>query len=100
MTASPLEATSDGVRVALRVIPRSARTSFDGIRHGRLLLRVTAPPVDGAANQAVLGAVALALRVPKGRVTVVSGASTRDKVVEIAGVSLDAARAGLVSERD
>lgn len=82
-----VETTRDGsVRIALRVIPRSPRTTFDGVRNGRILLRVTAPPVDRAANEAVIAAVAELIGVPKRAVRIVSGDTARDKTVEIAGV--------------
>ena len=48
-------------RVEVRVIPRSPRTAVDGIRDGRVVVRVNAPPVDGAANDAVVAALAEAL---------------------------------------
>ena len=60
-----ITSTATGVRLAIRVMPRSPRTAIDGIRDGRLIVRVTAPPVDGAANDAVVAALADALDLPK-----------------------------------
>ena len=57
--------TPTGVRIDLRVIPKSPRTKIDGVRDGRLLVRVTAPPVDDAANDAVVETLARMLDVPK-----------------------------------
>jgi len=71
------------LRVDLRVVPRSSRNAIDGTRDGRLVVRITAPPVDGAANEAVIGAVAKFYGVPKSRVRIVSGARSRNKTVEI-----------------
>jgi uncharacterized protein (TIGR00251 family) len=71
------------LRVDLRVVPRSSRNAIDGTRDGRLVVRITAPPVDGAANEAVIGAVAEFYGVPKSRVRIVSGARSRNKTVEI-----------------
>jgi len=82
-----LSRTSTGVRLPLRVIPRSPRTRLDGVRDGRLVLRVTAPPVAGAANDAVIAALAEALDRPRRAVRVVAGESARNKLVEIDGVS-------------
>jgi uncharacterized protein (TIGR00251 family) len=76
-----------GVRLALRVLPRSSRTTVDGVRDRRLLVRVTAPPVDAAANRAAIGALADYLGVPRGTIRIVSGAAGRNKTVEIAGMS-------------
>jgi hypothetical protein len=82
------------VRIRLRVIPRASKTAMNGVRDGRLLLRVTAPPVDGAANTAVVAALATMLEMPRTAVRVVEGATSRNKSVEIAGVS-----AALVRQR-
>lgn len=60
-------------------------------------VRVTAPPVDGAANEAVCDLLAVTLHLPKGNVRVVSGASGRNKVVEIVGVTAQIVRARLTA---
>jgi len=69
----------------VRVIPRASRDGLAGMRDGRLLLRVSAPPVDGRANAAVCALLAKAAGVPKGAVSVVRGESSRDKRVRIEG---------------
>ena len=79
--------TSTGVRIDLRVIPKSPRTKIDGVRDGRLLVRVTAPPVDDAANEAVVELLARALDVPRRSIRIVSGATARNKTVEVAGMN-------------
>jgi uncharacterized protein len=74
-------------RVQLRVSPRAARTELVG-RHGPAWkVRVAAPPQDGRANDAAASLIADALAVPRSDVRLVAGASSRDKVVEIAGLS-------------
>ena len=88
----PIRATAAGVRIDLRVIPRSKQTKLDGIRDGRLVLRVTAPPVDHAANDAVIQALAALLDVPRRAVTLVGGELARSKSVEVSGIGVDAAR--------
>jgi len=70
------------------VIPRSARTSVGGERDGRLVVRVTAPPVDGKANNATLVALAQALAVPVRSLRIVLGDLGRNKTVEVSGLSL------------
>jgi uncharacterized protein (TIGR00251 family) len=69
----------------VRVIPRAARDELAGMRDGRLLVRVTAPPLDGRANAAVCALIAKRAGVPKGAVSVVRGESSRDKHVRIHG---------------
>jgi hypothetical protein len=85
------------VRIDIRVIPRATRTGIDGVRDGRLVVRVTAPPVDEAANDALVEALAGALDLPRRAVRIVSGAASRNKIVEIASADAAgiAARLGL-----
>ncbi|HEX5217246.1 MAG TPA: DUF167 domain-containing protein [Vicinamibacterales bacterium] len=74
-------------RVEVRVVPRSPRTAIDGVRDGRVVVRVNAPPVDGAANDAVIAALAEALGVPKRDIRIATGVTSRNKSLEIAGLS-------------
>ena len=74
-------------RVEVRVVSRSPRTAIDGRRDGRVVVRVNAPPVDGAANDAVIAALAEALDVPKRDIRIAAGATSRNKSLEIAGLS-------------
>jgi uncharacterized protein (TIGR00251 family) len=83
----PLGAHRLGVRIETRVTPRASRNGIDGVRDGRLIIKVTAPPVDHAANAAVIELVARALGVPKRAVTVVAGEQSRAKSLAVAGVS-------------
>jgi len=69
----------------VRVVPRASREQIAGMRDGRLLVRVNAPPLEGKANAAVCALLAKAAGVPKGAVTVVRGETSRDKRVRIEG---------------
>jgi uncharacterized protein YggU (UPF0235/DUF167 family) len=71
-------------------MPRSPKNVVGGIRDGRVIVRVTSPPVDQAANDAVVRMLANALGLPKGAVRLVAGHTARNKVAEAAGLSLDA----------
>ena len=82
-------------RIAVRVQPRARRDEIGGERDGALLVRVTAPPVEGRANDAVRKLLAKRLGVAPGRVAVIRGASGRDKVVEIEGMEEEAVRRAL-----
>lgn len=80
----------DGLRVALKVTPRAARSSVQGLEidaagRERLAVRVTAPPEDGKANAAVIRLLAKRWRVPPGDLELVSGSTARHKVVHVHG---------------
>jgi uncharacterized protein len=79
--------TAEGVRFTVHVQPRASRTEFAGLHGTALKLRVAAPPVDGAANDEVIDAIAAALGVSRRNIRIVGGTRSRRKVVEVAGVS-------------
>ena len=82
--------------IAVRVIPRAPRTRVDGTRGGALLIRLAAPPVDGAANDALIAFFAEALALPRRNISIVSGDKSRDKRVRIEGIDEPAARTRLL----
>lgn len=71
----------------LRVQPRASRSEFAGIHGDRLRVRLNSPPVDGRANAALVEFIAAAFDVPRARVVLEQGLSSRDKRVRV----LDAA---------
>jgi uncharacterized protein len=75
------------VRFAVRVQPRASTDEIAGVHGDALRVRLRAPPVDGAANAALIELLAACLGVAKQRVRVVTGASSRAKVVEVEGVT-------------
>ncbi len=79
-------------RLRVRLTPRARCDALGEWREGVLLVRVAAPPVDGKANEALVGLLAGALGVPKRDVTIVAGAASRDKAVEVAGLDADELR--------
>ena len=82
---------SDGVIIAVRVTARAGRDAVEGVdASGQLRLRVSAPPVDGAANKAVLRLVAKALGVPRSAVTIAAGAGSRHKRIRVDGLDAGA----------
>jgi len=81
--------------LSVRLQPRARRDEVVGERGGVVVIRVTAPPVDGKANEALCRLIAKAAGVPPSRVSVVRGHTARDKVVRVEGVALAALRAGL-----
>jgi uncharacterized protein len=73
------------LRVTLRVRPGAGRTKVGGEHDGALVVRVAAPAVDGRATEAALAAVAAAFGVRRPAVTLVTGATSRTKVVDVVG---------------
>ncbi len=80
--------TPDGVSLDVKVIPRAGVTKVAGIREGRLLVRLAAAPVDGAANDALVAFLSEILKLPARNIRVESGARRRIKQVRIAGTTV------------
>lgn len=89
MSAEALRVTvrAGAVRFSVRVQPRSSREGVDGVHGDALRVRVNAPPVEGAANEAVVAVIAGALGVPRRAVRIVAGETSRSKVVEVEGIA-------------
>ena len=84
-----------GVHLVVRVIPRAARTQIAGIRRGALLVRLAAPPVEGAANEALISFIATVFDVRRRAVTLLSGERRRDKRLAISGITPERIRESL-----
>jgi uncharacterized protein (TIGR00251 family) len=90
---SILAPADGGVRLRVRVQPRASRSEIAGVHGDELRIRLQAPPVDGAANEALVRFLADALGAPRAAVEIVSGLASRSKTVVIRGVAeADAAR--------
>ncbi|HWZ20329.1 MAG TPA: DUF167 domain-containing protein [Ktedonobacteraceae bacterium] len=76
------------MRIHVRVIPRSSKNLIEWEEDG-LKVHVTAPPVDGAANTALVALLAQYLAVPKRDIQIVRGTAGRSKIVEISGISAE-----------
>lgn len=90
MDDRPWRRHGEGVRLAVRLTPRASRDGIDGVVRdagGRpaLQLRLSAPPVEGAANTALIAFVAKALRLRKADVEIVSGTTARQKMLQLSG---------------
>jgi uncharacterized protein (TIGR00251 family) len=79
----------------VRLQPRARKDEVVGERDGRIVIRVTAPPVDGKANDALCRLIAKAANVAPSRVAVVRGHTGRNKVVRVEGVDLTTLRSAL-----
>jgi hypothetical protein len=85
----PIDITDSvsGPVIRVRVIPRATKTAVGGVRNRALLVRLAAPPVDDAANHALMGFLAALLDRPKRDIAIVAGHAARDKRVAIAGLT-------------
>jgi hypothetical protein len=82
-----LKAQADGVLLSVKVQPRASRNEISGALGCELRVKVTAPPVDAAANEALLRLLAETLDCPRGRVALVRGHTSRRKLIQLQGVS-------------
>lgn len=73
------------------MIPRASKSGLAGTRGDELVVRLHAPPVEGAANAELIDVIAAALEVPKRTVSIVAGARSRQKRVHVAGIDLTTA---------
>ena len=93
------QTTADGgTAFAVRVIPRAQKDAIQGEIGDALKVRLCAPPVDGAANAALVAFLAEKAGVPRSRVRIVAGATGRNKRVAIDGIAPDAAEARLLGK--
>ena len=88
----------DGVRFTVRVTPRASRNEIAGSQEGVLRVRLCAPPVEGKANQALVALLAGVLGVSKRDIEIVAGHTSRQKVVQVEGISPREVRARLVGK--
>ncbi len=82
----PIRDSDKGATFAVRVQPRASRNAVAGKVGDALKVALTAPPVEGKANEACVDFLANLLKVPRSSVTIASGESSRNKVVRIAGM--------------
>jgi uncharacterized protein (TIGR00251 family) len=87
--------TAAGVEIDVRVMPRARKTEATGVREAALVIRVAAPPVEGAANDALIAFFSATLHVPKRAITILSGDRGRHKRVAIAGTTAAKVRLAL-----
>ena len=90
-----ITSSTDGVYIDIRVIPRAGKAGIAGTRNGALLVRLKAPPVDGAANAELIEVLSEALGVPRRNITLESGERSRTKRVRVVGMAADAVRLAL-----
>lgn len=79
--------TAKGASFNVRVQPRARKNEVCGVQGDALKVRLTAPPVDGAANEALVAFLAKSLEVRKSQVEIIQGRTSRSKVVTVSGIS-------------
>lgn len=82
-----LTATTDGVTIPIRAVPRARRNGLDGVSEGALRVRLLAPPVEGAANRALVALLAETLGVASRDLIITGGERGRHKLVHVRGLT-------------
>jgi uncharacterized protein len=98
----PLTETKSGLLLRVRVLPRSSRTEVSGVQDGALKLKITAPPVEGQANEACLRFLAETLGIRKSQIVLAAGPTAKTKAFVISGLDrreLEGRLATLLGER-
>ena len=83
----PLQETGKGITFSVKVHPRARKNAITGTVGDSLKLALTAPPVEGKANQAVVEFFADLFEIPRSSVTIASGEISRNKTVRVSGIS-------------
>ena len=83
----PIRETPGGVTFAIKVHPRAKKNAITGQVGDALKIALTAPPVEGKANEACIEFFANLLEVPRSSVTIAAGQSSRNKLIRVAGLS-------------
>ena len=82
-----IQQSGDSVTFAVKVHPKARRERISGLLENALKLEVTAPPIEGKANDACIGFLANFLKVSRSSVTIAAGFNSRNKVIRVAGIS-------------
>jgi uncharacterized protein len=88
-----IEMRGDAVRFDVQVVPRASRDAIAGVHDRAIKIAITAPPVDGEANAAVIKLLSKLLGIPKKNLVIVRGETSRRKTIEARGVSVEQVRA-------
>jgi len=94
----PITQTEKGVVFRILVQPRAAHRQIVGMQDDRLKIRVTAPPVEGKANEELIRLLAEALGVGRDQVTIIGGHKGRNKTVAVAGIKIEDVQAAIARD--
>ncbi|HEX2488878.1 MAG TPA: DUF167 domain-containing protein [Blastocatellia bacterium] len=84
-----LSVTDDAITFAVRVQPRASKSGVVGELDGALKIRLTAPPVNGEANEELIRLLAKLFDAPRQRIAIISGQSSKNKIVRVSGVPVE-----------
>jgi uncharacterized protein (TIGR00251 family) len=99
-TTHMMQSGPDGVTIDIRVIPRASKSGVSGTRGDAVLVRLHAPPVEGAANAELIRVIAAALAVPTRAVSIVAGERSRQKRVRVSGIDAATVASRLATPAD
>ncbi len=85
----PIQDSANGATFAIKVHPRAKKNAITGELNNVLKLSLTAPPLDGKANDACIEFFAKLLKLPRSSVTIASGQTSRNKVIRVVGLSAE-----------
>ena len=83
----PIKESEDGITFNIKVLPRSSRCEIAGIQEGSLRIKITAPPVEGLANEECVKFLSKKLGIAKSRIKIVAGLQAKNKVLFISGLN-------------
>lgn len=92
--------TPEGCSLSVRLHPGAKRNAVTGLHNGTLKIALNAPPVDGKANEALIAFLAERLSVPRAKIALVAGLTSRSKTLRIAGKSAAEVAAALSPDQD
>jgi uncharacterized protein len=95
-TSISIRDTREGCVLSVRVHPGARKNAITGVHDGGLKISLTTPPADGRANEALIAFLADRLGVPRARISLLTGASSRSKTLRITGLTVPQAEARLL----
>lgn len=93
-----IKETSGAVEISVKVLPRSSRTEIVGILDGVLKVKLSSPPVDGAANAELIKLFSKTFNLSKSEIEIIGGATSRTKLIRLINVDAERVRAILQSK--
>jgi uncharacterized protein len=96
--AITLRDSPNGCMLPVRVHPGARKNDITGVHDGALKISLTTPPTDGRANEALIAFIAARLHIPRSRIAILTGTTSRSKILSIASLSAAEVRARLAAD--